>query len=271
MTAVVAEDEAAEPSALVASVLLPVAASCGLFAPAGCGMAAPVESALAGAFAEPSDAVVPVFDCVAAADLGPAGFGSVDVVVAAGVVADVAAAATVDAAVVLVCVGCAFVEPAAVSFAAVWTVPFVSAVVAVSDPASGAAVSASVSVCAAAAAADAVADVAVVAVDAADAADAKVDAGWLAAAIAAAAIASGGVPVTVFPVADEGAAGVLVTATVGGMTTATRLWVMTAVASVWEGVVEPLLESVVELSPDDEDVSDFAESSFDAADLVRER
>ncbi len=249
-------------------MLLPVAASCGLFAPAGCGMAAPVESALADAFAEPSDAVVPVFDCVAAADLGPAGFGSVDVVVAAGVVADVAAAATVDAAVVLVCVGCAFVEPAAVSFAAVWTVPFVSAVVAVSDPASGAAVSASVSVCAAAAAADAVADVAVVAVDAADA---KVDAGWLAAAIAAAAIASGGVPVTVFPVADEGAAGVLVTATVGGMTTATRLWVMTAVASVWEGVVEPLLESVVELSPDDEDVSDFAESSFDAADLVRER
>jgi hypothetical protein len=87
--------------------------------------------------------------------------------------------------------------------------------------------------------------------------------------MAAAAIASGAVPP---PDAGEPVAGVAVTATVTGTATAIGLGVV-VVAAVPSGDVgvEPSVEAVVELSPDDDAAVDFAESSFEPVDLVRER
>jgi hypothetical protein len=89
---------------------------------------------------------------------------------------------------------------------------------------------------------------------------------WLAA-MAAAAIASGAVPL---PDAGAAAAGVAVTATMTGMATAIGLGVAGVVPS--GGVeVEPSVELAAEVSPDDEAVVDFAESSLESVDLVWER
>jgi hypothetical protein len=89
---------------------------------------------------------------------------------------------------------------------------------------------------------------------------------WLAA-MAAAAIASEAVPP---PDAGEPVAGVAVTATVTGTATAIGFGVVVAVPSGDVGV-EPSVEAVVEVSPDDDAAVDFAESSFEPVDLVRER
>jgi hypothetical protein len=91
---------------------------------------------------------------------------------------------------------------------------------------------------------------------------------WLAA-MAAAAIASGAVPLAEVAVA---AAGVAVAVAITGMTTATATGVVTVVPvpSCDDGSVGPLVEAEVEVSVD-EDAVDLVESSFEAEDLVRER
>jgi hypothetical protein len=99
-----------------------------------------------------------------------------------------------------------------------------------------------------------------IAVVAADVAD------WLAA-MAAAAIASGAVPL-----ADPGVAatGVAVTATVTAITTATGVVAGVLVPFCDAGSVGPFVDAEVEASVD-EAVVDFVESPFEAEDLVRER
>jgi hypothetical protein len=94
---------------------------------------------------------------------------------------------------------------------------------------------------------------------------------WLAA-MAAAAIASGAVPLAD---PDVAVVGVAVIATVTGMTTATATGVVTVVLVPFcdAGSVEPLVEADVEASVDDEAAVEVevVESSFEPAGLVRER
>jgi hypothetical protein len=87
---------------------------------------------------------------------------------------------------------------------------------------------------------------------------------WLAA-MAAAAIASGAVPLLD---AGELAAGVAVTATITGITTAIGLGVAGLVPSGVVGV-EPFAESTDDVSPDDGVAVDCVESSLEVVDLVR--
>lgn len=89
---------------------------------------------------------------------------------------------------------------------------------------------------------------------------------WLAA-MAAAAIASGAVPL-----ADPGvaAAGVAVTVTVTGMATATGVVAAVLVPSCDAGAVGAFVEAEAEVSVDEAAV-DFVESPFEAEGLVRER
>lgn len=96
---------------------------------------------------------------------------------------------------------------------------------------------------------------------------------WLAA-MAAAAIASGAVPDVGEADAVEPVAGVAVTATVTGTTTAIGLGVAELVPSGGVGV-EPFAESADDVSPDDDVAVDcvessLVESSLEVVDLVRE-
>jgi hypothetical protein len=90
---------------------------------------------------------------------------------------------------------------------------------------------------------------------------------WLAT-MAAAAIASGAVPV-----ADPGvaAAGVPVTVAVTGMATAIGVVAVVLVPSCDAGPAGPFAEAGVEASVDDEGAVDFVESSLEAEGLLRER
>lgn len=239
---------AAAASAFVASVLLP--ALFGLPAAALCCAVAAVGSVVPEA-PELSEASAVVCDCAEA--LVPAAFG----VAAAGVgtmgvgVAVVAVVVAVSAVpLISVCtVACGFVAAVALPLDVGWVAPFASAVAA------------------------AVVDVApdVVSLPSAAACDvaAAADADWLAVASAAAAIASG---VVLEPplAAVVGVVGVLVAATVTGRMTAIAVGTMPVVTSVDEFAVEPVLESVVVLPPDDDCVPDVEESSFESAALLRE-
>jgi hypothetical protein len=116
----------------------------------------------------------------------------------------------------------------------------------------------------------AVASAAIVPARSGDAPGAAV-ADWLAA-MAAAAIASGAVPLPDAgdPVAGAPVAGVAVTATSTGTATASGLGVVGVLVPSCVVAVEPA-ESVAEVSPDDEVALEFVEPSFELVDLLRER
>lgn len=226
----------AEPLPVVASAV-PSAASCPV-AMAGCCAAVAVGSVLP----ELPDAVV----------VAAAGFAVVPL-----------ALEPVDATGVLVVVTVAMVVSAA-AITPVWGAAVDLSVVGFPV----ASVDASVSVVAAAVA---VASAAIVPACSADAPSAAV-ADWLAA-MAAAAIASGAVPLpdAGVPVVGVPVAGVAVSATRTGTATAIGLGVTGVLVPSGVVAVEPLLESVAEVSPDDEPALEFVESSFELVDLLRER
>jgi hypothetical protein len=241
------EGAVAAASAFVPSVL-PAEPSC-LPAAAFCCAAAAVGSALPDVLPELSDAAAVVGDCAVAELLDPADFGVVAVVGTAGVGVDaVAVVAVISVAVFMpVCtVAGDLACPVALPVVVDWVAPFASVVPVVVDVASVVAVLSSASACA-------TADVA--------------DADWLAAARAAAAIASG--PVPELPVVGVGALGVLVIVAVTGSMTATAVGTM-PVVPFDELAVDPSVEPAVVLSPGDDCVPDVEESSFELADLLRE-
>lgn len=231
---------------------VPSAASC-LVARAGCGAAAVVGPAL------PESSELPDAAVVAAAAFGVAAFevAVFEVAVLGAEPSDMTGAV----APVVSVAAAAAVAPACVVAAAPmlgWAGAFVAAAVVVAAPDVGVAVAVAVAVVVAASPA------VVVSVD--DPGTAIAD--WLAA-MAAAAIASGAVPLPpeagVPPVA-----GVAVAATVTGRTTATGLGVAGLVPACGVGV-EPLAEAADEVPPDDDVAVDCVESSLEVVDLVRER
>jgi hypothetical protein len=194
---------------------------------------------------ELSDAAAVVCDCAVAELLDPDDFDVAAVVGTAGVgVAAVVAVPSVAVFIPVCTVAGDFVCPVALPVVVDWVAPFASVVPVVVDVASVVAVLSSASACV-------TADVA--------------DADWLAAARAAAAIASGPVPGPL--VVGVGAVGVLVTVAVTGSMTATAVGTM-PVVPFDELAVEPSVEPAVVLAPGDDCVPDVEESSLEPADLL---
>jgi hypothetical protein len=242
--AVAAGEVPAEPLAFVVASAVPSAASCPV-AMAGCCAAVAVGSALP----ELPDAAVVAAAVFAVAPLAvePVDATGALVVVVVAMVASAAAATPVWG---------AAADLSGVCFPVAWVDASVSVVAAV--------------VVAVPAIVAAVASAAIVPACSGDDPSAAV-ADWLAA-MAAAAIASGAVPLPDAgdPVAGAPVAGVAVTATSTGTATASGLGVVGVLVPSCVVAVEPA-ESVAEVSPDDEVALEFVEPSFELVDLLRER
>ena len=251
------------------SVVVPAAWSCVATVAVATGEvpAEPVAFVVASALPSAASSPVAMAGCCAAAAVGSGLPGLPDAAVVAAAVLAVAPLAVepVDATGALVVVVAMVVSAAAIT--PVWgAAADLSAVCFVVAWAA-----ASVSVVAVPAIVAAVASVAIVPACSADAPSAAV-ADWLAA-MAAAAIASGAVPLPDGgePVAGVPVAGVAVSATRTGMATAIGLGVVDGLVPSGVVAVEALADPVAEVSPDDEAAVELVESSCESVDLLRER